>query len=747
MPVGDVRALLTAERADALSAMSSSQLSEERAKAQKYYQGDMTEDMAAAEGRSSAVSTDVSDTIEGLMPQLMDIFAGSDEVVRFDPVGPEDVAAAEQETDYISHVFLQQNPGFMVLYSMIKDALLSKTGIVKVWWDKGEEVDRETYLDLDEASYTMLVADPEVEVVEHTERSGTPEGLGGAGGSYRGAGATLSEIVATGNGSGEGLGGTDGVGQSPIASHDVTVETKRKWERACVEAVAPEEFGIGRNDRTIKDAGYSFHEVVKRRSKLIADGYDQDQINAIPPYTGLTNIETQARDTVEERTGSAGGGANKANELIKIVEHYVRMDYEGNNKPALYRVVTGGEGDAEILRQNGEEVIVREDMVPFAAITPVPVTHRFFGRSVADLVMDIQRIKTALTRGMLDNLYAHNNPRPEVAEALAGDMTLDDLAVMSHGRPIRTNQPGAITWQVIPDITGSIFPALQYLDATREWRTGVSRQGQGVDPEALQNQVATIANQMEEASQAKVKLIARIFAETGIKDLFMLLHGVIRKNGTQAQTVRLRNQWVQVDPRDWKKRNDMTINVGLGTGNKSQQLAGLQLLIAAQREAVAVGMTTPRRLYNSASRLSNVLGYKNPDEFFKNPATPPEQDDQPIQPSPDPKVAQAQQKLELDKAKAGADVQLDQQRGAADVQLAQQKLQAETAAKMRQLQAETALKIEQMNREFALEMEQMEREHELRRQEIRLNAVVKESIGHAQASAKLDGVRFGGNVG
>src|SRR5712672_3211001 len=170
MSPGDLRALLAAEKADALSAMSASKLSEERAAALDYYLGDMSRDMPAPDGRSKAVSTDVADTVEGLMPALMDIFTSGDEVVRFEPVGPEDVAAAEQETDYVNHVFMQQNPGFLVLYSFIKDALLSKVGVVKVWWECREEVERETYLDQPDDAFALIVSQPGVEVVEHTER-------------------------------------------------------------------------------------------------------------------------------------------------------------------------------------------------------------------------------------------------------------------------------------------------------------------------------------------------------------------------------------------------------------------------------------------------------------------------------------------------------------------------------------------------------------------------------------------------
>jgi hypothetical protein len=170
MTTGELKALLAAERYDALSAMMASKLSDERATALNYYMGDMSKDMPAPEGRSQAVSTDVADTVEGLMPQLMEIFAGGDEVVRFDPVGPDDVAAAEQETDYVNHVFMQKNPGFLVLYSFIKDALLSKVGIAKVWWERREEVERETYLDLTEEQFAIIAGDPDVEIVEHSIR-------------------------------------------------------------------------------------------------------------------------------------------------------------------------------------------------------------------------------------------------------------------------------------------------------------------------------------------------------------------------------------------------------------------------------------------------------------------------------------------------------------------------------------------------------------------------------------------------
>jgi hypothetical protein len=175
-----LKAMLASERTSALAAMSAARLAEERADAMDYYLGNMRKDMPAPDGRSRAVSTDVSDTIEGLMPTLMDIFAGSDEVVRFEPVGPEDEEAAQQETDYVNHVFMQRNPGFMVLYGFIKDALLSKNGLVKVWWDEREEEQRETYYDLTEDQFALVAqavaeSNGQMEIVEHTAHMGDGE--------------------------------------------------------------------------------------------------------------------------------------------------------------------------------------------------------------------------------------------------------------------------------------------------------------------------------------------------------------------------------------------------------------------------------------------------------------------------------------------------------------------------------------------------------------------------------------------
>jgi hypothetical protein len=469
-------------------------------------------------------------------------------------------------------------------------------------------------------------------------------------------------------------------------THDVTVVTTRKLAQARVMGVPPEEFGIERGARNIRDCNYCFHEVVtKTEGQLVAEGFDEDQVRSLDDYTGNTEIETLARDTAQEHFGTITGESNSAARLVRITEHYVRMDYEGNGRPCLYQVITGGD-QSEILRKDGRECITPFDAIPFATTTPVPMTHRFFGRSIAELVMPLQREKTALKRGALDNLYLHNNPRVEVAESNAGPNTLDDLLVSRPGGVVRTKTAGGLNWQVVPDITGSIFPMLQYLDAELETRSGLSKQSQGIDANALQNQSATAVAQVFSASQMRVKLIARIMAE-GVRDIFALLHGVIREHGQQQQTVRLRNAWINVDPRTWKTREDMTINVGLGAGGKAQQFAQLMALANVQKQLIAGGKSNlvgDRELYNTAAELTRIMGHKNPDRFFCDPTAVNPQTGQllhpppaPPAPPPDPKLLAMQARAQADQGAAAHKAQLEQQKAQSDAIHQQVKMQAE----------------------------------------------------------------------
>jgi hypothetical protein len=482
-------------------------------------------------------------------------------------------------------------------------------------------------------------------------------------------------------------------------THDVTVVSTKKLAQAKVLGVPPEEFGIERGARDIKTCNYCFHEVTtKTESQLIAEGFDPAQIQASEDYTGFTEIETLERDTVYEHlSGTAAGGTeNKSARIVKITEHYIRMDYEGNGRPCLYQVITGGDKN-EILRKDGKDCITPFDAVPFATTTPVPQTHRFFGRSMADLVMSVQKEKTAIKRGMLDNVYLRNNPRVVVSEQGSGPNTLDDLLISRPGGVVRTQTAGGVVeWQEVPDVTGSGYQMLTYLDAETASRTGMTKQSQGIDANALQNQSATAVAQVFSESQMRMKLIARITAE-GVRDIFSLLHATIRKHGQQAQTVQLRKKWVTIDPRGWKQRNDMTINVGLGSGGKAQQFAQTMAIANVQKELVAAGKTNivgDTELYNTATELTRIMGHKNSSKFFKDPdAKNPDGSlvNPPPQPKPDPKVQAIQAKAQVDQQATQQKAQLDQATASHKAQLAQQSANNDLVHQQVSAQTETML--------------------------------------------------------
>ena len=699
-----VQAMIQNEKSNALSAMVASKLSQDRATAMDYYLGEM-DDMPTQEGQSKAVSTDVSDTVLGMMPLLMDIFCSSEDVVRFNPVGPDDEKQAEQESDYTNHVFMNENPGFVVLYEFIFDALLQKLGVVKVWWDEHDEEEKETYLGLAEAQFQqiamdVLQSDGALQIIEHdTEDKGM-----------------------------------DPLTGQPNVCHNVTVLRTNNVAQAKVMACAPEEVGWGRNTRTIKDCTYFFHSPPNRtESDLLSEGYDEDQIKELPTYNYASNSEQLARDTVGEET-FATSSANKAGRPIQITEHYIRMDYEGNGKPMLYKVTTAGEKN-QVLRKDGKPDIEEVDVIPFAVLTPILQPHRLVGRSVADLVMDIQRINTALLRGTLDNSYMVSNPRHEVAESGANSNTLDDLLTVRRNGIVRVKTPGTVQPLATQSIVGELLPVMTYMDSIREMRSGVTRTGQGIDANALQNQSATAVQEVFSMAQAKMKLIARIFAETGIRDMFWLLHATIRKHGQKAQTVRLRNQWVEVDPRNWKTRNDMTIDVGLGTGGKAEQFAQTMAMANFQKELVLGGKTNivdDGKLYNTAAKIAKLMGHKSPDPFFNDPDAKDEQGQlkhPPPPPPPDPALLKVQADTQIKQAElqqrsqemvAGA--QIAQQADERKAQIESVQAQADIATQERKTQAEMALAQQKFEFEKELALLDFQLKRELAQQEMAMKA-------------------------
>ena len=638
------------------------EFSQDRIDAMDYYLGEPFGNEQP--DRSQVVSTEVSDTIEHIMPSLMRIYTQSDEYVRFAPTGPEDVLVAEQASDYCNWVINTDNSGFAIMHNWFKDALLLKLGVVKYTWEEIVDVEVEEYEGLNEQELTILLADDEVEVVSQNET-----------------------VI------GEEMEMPDGRIIPQTIIYDVKLRRTKMDGRINIENVPPEEFLISKRAKSLKDANFVSHRTTMTVSDLVAMGYDRDEVEA---YAGVTDL-----DTSEERTsrfedlesGSEFDSKDPAMRDVLVTESYIKADYDNDGVAELRRVITVGSG-YHILEN--EEC----DHVPFAILSPILMPHRAIGRSVAELVMDVQLIKSTLMRQLLDNIYNTNNAR---VIAVEGQVNLDDLLTNRPGGIVRTRAPGMVQPLQVPEVSRSVFPALEYMDRLKEQRTGISRQSMGLDANALQSTTATAVAAMQAASQGKVEMIARVFAETGVKDLFRGILHLVTKYQNKPQIVRLRNQFVPMDPRQWANSYDVQINVGLGTGQRDQQLATLFQIAAKQEQIMGtMGMNnpivTPLEYRNTLAKITELSGFKNAGEFFADPRNAPPQ--RPKQPPPDPRIAMEMQKMQ-------ADMQMAQQKAAQDLQLQKEKMQMEFAFKREQMAAELQLRQQELAFERELRAQQI----------------------------------------
>jgi hypothetical protein len=614
-------------------------LSTQREMAMKYYYGLPFGN--EVDGRSQFVDSTVQDTIEWIKPSLMRIFASGDEMVKFTPHGPEDVKMAEQATDYVNYVFTKDNPGWQILYSWFTDALLSKNGIVKVWWDDYESEEREEYSGLDEVGLQALLMDDGVEVMEHTEY--------------------LSD--------------------ENIVYHDVVIKRTSYDGRIKVENVPPSEFLISREAKDLQDARFVCHRVLKTLSEL-REMYPDEDID--PEDLGGSGgdmidfsserLERYQFDKSAKYWEGWGGGDDFNDESLRtywLHESFLQTDYNGDGISELRKVCTVG---SKVLAN--EEI----DSIPFVSITPIKIPHKFFGLSVADLVMDLQLMKSTLTRNLMDNMYNQNFGRYAVIE---GQANLDDLLTQRPGGVVRVKAPGAVTRLDTPSLEPYSFEMLKYIDSVRESRAGVSKYSQGMDDNALTSHTtATAVNAVMTAAQSRVELIARNFAETGVKDLMITIYELLVKNQDKQRMIMLRNEWVPVRPTVWKDKYDCTVSVALGQGNKDQQMAHLTQMLQFAGQAMQGGLriVTEQNMYNLGASLVKAMGFQNVNDFLTDPSQNPPQG-----PSPEEQLAQSE--LQIKKGELDvkvAETQIKQQK----VQLDAAKLQAETAMKAAEIQLE-----------------------------------------------------------
>lgn len=661
MTEDELKSIFEWETSNSIGSKHDSELSEQRRMAVEYYYGNSIGN--EIEGRSQVVSHDVFEVVEWAMPHIMKVFTGSDRIAEFEPTGPEDEDEAEQATDYVNYLFEKRNGGFSIIHDMAKDALLEKTGVSKIWWDDTPTIKREEYSGLDDFAFAKLVSDEEIEVVEHTE--------------------TEETVI-----------GPDQMPQI-MRSHDAVVERVKDNGRIRIEVIPPEELLVSKRAKSLDEADFVGHRVrltVSEVKDMFPDVSDDELDEMAGDDDQDWNDESNARHEFDDSYTSRDGSVfnnQSANRKIWITEGYMNVDWDGDGHAELRKITKAG----NTILEN-----IPIDDKPFASICPIPVPHKYYGLSLSDKVVDIQIVKSTLIRNILDNIYNLNNGRFTMLE---GQANLDDLLTSRPGGVIRVKTPNAVTRLDTPPLPSGSFELLNYVDQIRDGRTGVSKFRTGIDPNVLNNAKAGPANAQMDAANARLELMVRIFSETGIKDMFKKMYGLILKHQDRADVIKLKNKWVHVDPTQWKGNANVSVNVGLGHGNRDQAINHMAMLaqnyVAIRQDPEFRHMVSPKNVYNMVGEALKSMGYKNFDRFISNPDTT-----QPQPPQPDPKAeadkmkAQIEmQKMQMEGQKMQAEMQMDKERQGleqmrmqVDMSKDQQKNQIEVAKLQSQLQAE-----------------------------------------------------------
>jgi hypothetical protein len=634
------------------------EFSQERIRAMDFYLGEPMGN--EVEGRSQVVSTEVSDTIEAIMPNLMRVFTANDKYVRFNARTAEDTERAEQISDYVNYVINHDNQGYKILYNWFKDALMFRLGVVKYYYDEQEDVREEEYENLNETELAALLSNPDMEVIGVIEEE---------------AGA-YAEDEETGE-------------MMPMdMSYSLKVRVKESKGKIRIENVPPEEFLVNRRATSLEEAHFVAHRTVMTVSDLVAMGYDKD---VVEKYAGSYSLDVDEERSNRFQDLEATTGIDAADPALAEVIYYecvMKVDYDGDGIAELRRICAIGEGADEILHNEPF------DHVPFAVVTPIMMPHRLIGRSIYDMTEDLQVIKSTLLRQYLDSVYTSTLPRMGIVE---GQVNIDDVLDGTAGGIIRMRQQGMVQPITGTPVGGEVRPLMDYIDNLKEQRTGMSKASQGLDANALQSTTASAISATVRGAQVKLESYARTMAETGVKDLFRGILHLVTKYDQKPRIIRLRNNFVPIDPREWHSEFDVVVQVGLGTADDEQKIAFLTQIAGKQEQILMqLGANNPvvtmAQYVNTLRSIAEIGGFKDADQFFNSPE----------------QIAMMEQ------------------------QMAQQPQQGDQAAQA-EMQAEIALKRERMMMEIELEREKMQMELELRRQELAAEAELRQLKAYTDA--------------
>ena len=628
----ELQGIVSAELEDAVSYIDSD-VSPIRAKGTEYYRGDPFGN--EEDGRSQVVAMEVRDTVSAMLPSLMKVFFSSENVVEYVPRGPEDVAGAQQATDYANYIFSNDNNGFMTTYALFKDSLVRKCGIAKYWWEDNEEVKIEEYSGLDDQTVQILMQeDAEVKiVVSYPDPSMSVDMM-----QQQVDPATGLPIPV----------------QMPML-HDVQIKRNIKDGRIRIMAVPPEELILDRRARSFDDAGIIAHRQMATVSDLLAMGYDQDEIEENISSTDLdSNDEYLARQPLSTTMG-AGSSLNPMQQRVLYVEAYMRVDFDGDGIAELRKICCMGSGYTMVRN-------LPASYIPFVDFPcdPEPHTSPLEAMSIFDVTHDIQEIKSEIMRNTLDSLAQSIHPRTAVVE---GQVNIDDVLNNETGAIIRMRAPGMVTPFSTPFVGQAAFPMLDYMDQMREDRTGMSKAAMGLDPDALQSTTKAAVSATVSASQSRLELQARILAE-GMKKLFKGILYLMTTHQDKPRMVRLRNEWVQIDPRVWDAGMDVNVNIGLGNGDLGERMQGLTMIAGKQEQimqqfGLSNPVVTPSMYIRTIQKIVELSGFKDASSYFQDLPADFQMPQNEPKPTPEEVLAQVQaQSIQADIQKKAAELEL-----------------------------------------------------------------------------------------
>jgi hypothetical protein len=652
----DLLELLTAKESAAANYVNGTLRAEREQSLREYYRMPYgTED----ENWSTIVASDVSDTVEWILPALLKTFTSTDKAVSFEPTRQEDVDGAEQATDTVNYVFSKQNNGFMVLYTAFKDALTVKNAAVMWRKEDVETVSSVPFKNASEEMIAMLLQDAEDgEVTE----------------------ATPAPLINPQTQQPE----MDLMTGQPVMGYSGRIKKTEKKTVIKVEAFSPEDLLVERDwtSPILSDCPYVGRMMRVTMTDIMAMGLkatpSELRASDTTEYSsdGSTRLFTKNQiDTLGTDDGDTDDDA--------MVEGWLRIEFVLADRD--------GDGIAERLcvYRLKDKILKCEvtSHVPIATFSPILNTHRWDGMSMAEAVSDLQRLHTELLRQTLNNLYLTNNPRTKVlTDANWSPLAnIDDLLDSRPGGVIRQRDINAVTEQVTPFAAGASMPMLEYVKGMREDRTGVSRTSQGLNPDSLNN-TATGRAMDQSAAMQRIELIARIAAETLLKPIFQGILKLLTDGGMEKLAFRLRNEFVEYDPNEWRDSYDMTVNVGLGTGDTQQKAAQLMSIYQMQTAGMQFGLATPKHLYHTSAKVIENAGFKDVDNFVQDPSKQPPQPQQPPLP-----IQIEQMKQQGDAQKFQVEMQSEIQKFQAETQMNMQLEQMKANAKLQEVQANLEL--------------------------------------------------------